>query len=126
MVILIGCASNMKKLSRLPLPENMRGKPLRDRYNYAKRRARSRRRVIVLEHYSGGAALCACCGEKEEVFLTIDHMDNDGATHKKNNGLRGSVDLYRWIIQNDFPKNFQVLCMNCNWAKFKVGKCPHA
>jgi len=32
-----------------------------------------------------------------------------------------------WIRKNNFPKGFQVLCMNCNWGKghSKDNKCPH-
>jgi len=32
-----------------------------------------------------------------------------------------------WIIENDFPKGFQILCHSCNFAKgsSKDNKCPH-
>ena len=30
-----------------------------------------------------------------------------------------------WMIKNNFPKGFQVLCHNCNLAKGFYGKCPH-
>ena len=33
----------------------------------------------VLDHY--GRA-CSCCGETEPAFLTIDHVNNDGAEHR--------------------------------------------
>ena len=32
--------------------------------------------------------------------------------------------LNRWIIQNNFPKGFQILCQNCNFAKGHYEKCP--
>jgi len=35
--------------------------------------------------------------------------------------------LNKWIIKNDFPKYFQILCHNCNAAKAyprNKGKCP--
>ena len=33
--------------------------------------------------------------------------------------------LLKWIIKNNFPKGFQILCHNCNSAKAVYGKCPH-
>ncbi len=80
---------------------------------------RSRYRKDVMGHYGGE---CACCGESEDEFLSIDHKDNDGAKHRRVvNGSR----LYRWLMKNDYPGNFQILCMNCNWAKGRYGMCPH-
>jgi hypothetical protein len=78
-----------------------------------------RRREKVISHYG---KKCKCCGETEMKFLTIDHINNDGAEHKRS---IGGVDLYNWIIKNNFPDTFQVLCWNCNCAKGKYGVCPH-
>jgi hypothetical protein len=36
-----------------------------------------------------------------------------------------NVALYRWLVKNNFPKEFQILCHNCNFAKFRLGTCPH-
>lgn len=71
--------------------------------------------------YSGISPKCACCKESTYEFLSIDHVDNDGAAHRKK--LKSSI--YRWLRQNNYPDGFQILCMNCNWAKGKYGKCPH-
>ena len=30
-----------------------------------------------------GGYQCACCGETEPMFLTIDHVGNDGADHRR-------------------------------------------
>lgn len=80
---------------------------------------RARYRKAVMDHYGGK---CACCGETEDEFLTIDHKDNDGAEHRKSvDGAR----LYRWLMKQGYPTNFQILCMNCNWAKGRYGCCPH-
>lgn len=71
---------------------------------------------------------CECCEETILEFLTIDHINNDGASHRiklfgKNKcGNR----FYKWIIKNNFPKGLQVLCFNCNHGKFiNGGVCPH-
>ena len=37
-------------------------------------------------------------------------------------------DLHNWIIKNNFPDYFQILCQNCNFAKGMKknnNKCPH-
>jgi hypothetical protein len=74
----------------------------------------------VLEAYGGK---CQCCGETEPVFLVVDHINNDGAEHRKQ---LGSKMFYVWLRQNGFPKdNFQLLCWNCNMAKQLLGQCPH-
>jgi len=79
-------------------------------------------RIEVLTHYGGNPPKCACCGEKEIKFLTIDHIGNDGNKHRKELKTRSIV---RWIRNNNYPKGFQVLCWNCNCAKGLWGKCPH-
>ena len=81
----------------------------------------------VFEHYG---TKCACCGETERVFLTIDHVDGGGNQHRKTLRPSGShkassVDFYRWLRKNKYPKGFQTLCRNCNVAKYRFGICPH-
>ena len=59
-------------------------------------------------------------------FLSIDHINNDGATHRKDNRFRGP-NIYSWLKAHNYPKDrFQVLCYNCNLAKAHCGGiCPH-
>jgi hypothetical protein len=87
--------------------------------------SRAKIRLEVLSHYSGGTPKCACCGEREIDFLTIDHVNGGGSAHRRSlGGARGS-GIYPWLRRNDYPDGFQVLCMNCNFAKGKYGTCPH-
>lgn len=80
---------------------------------------------LVLSHYSKGIPSCNCCGEKNIIFLTIDHINNDGAERRRM-GEKHGHKLYAKLIKHDFPKEFQVLCMNCNWGKYQNGGiCPH-
>jgi hypothetical protein len=79
-----------------------------------------------------GGYRCACCGETEPAFLSIDHIKNDGAEHRRQissrpgNGKGASGPTWKWIIDNGFPEGFQVLCMNCNFGKARNGGiCPH-
>lgn len=74
-----------------------------------------------------GGYKCVCCGENNQKFLTIDHIDNNGGFHRKQMRLSGGVShFYKWLKRNDYPNGYQVLCMNCNWGKGKNnGVCPH-
>jgi hypothetical protein len=66
-----------------------------------------RRRQEVIKHYGNK---CNCCGESHLEFLTIDHIQHS------NKGLYGER-LYRYLIRNNFPNGYQVLCWNCNSLK---------
>ena len=81
-------------------------------------------RADTIEHYGGK---CACCGESEPSFLTIDHINGNGNAHRKEIG-RGSVLMYKWLKKNGWPEGYQVLCWNCNCARHlyqNAGVCPH-
>jgi hypothetical protein len=81
--------------------------------------AKQRRRFRVIEAYGG---VCKCCGEAEWKFLSLDHVNNDGAEHRKK---IGQSQIYKWAEDNEYPKTLQLLCYNCNMAKGFYGKCPH-
>jgi len=92
------------------------------------RKYRKRLRMNVLIHYGGNPPKCACCGEDIIEFLTIDHIYGGGDAHRKRvggNRSPSSLVMYRWIIKNNYPEMFQVLCYNCNCAKGCYGYCPH-
>ena len=74
--------------------------------------------------YYGGK--CNCCGENEIRFLCIDHINNDGHKQReKGKYTGGTAGFYYWIKKNDYPKDLQVLCYNCNMAKAFYKICPH-
>lgn len=79
-------------------------------------------RKIVLDHYGGK---CACCGETIQEFLCVDHVFNNGSEHRKEIKRGGGYTINQWLIDNDFPDGFQLLCWNCNMAKSIYGICPH-
>lgn len=87
-----------------------------------RRETQNKRKLEVFNHYGGSK--CACCGETIFEFLTIDHINGGGSQHRKEIGGLGHV-LYRWLIKNNFPDGFQILCYNCNCAKGHFGTCPH-
>ncbi len=76
-------------------------------------------RLIVLEHYGG---CCACCGESRFEFLAIDHIEGNGNKHRKET----TSHMARWIVKNNFPNGFRILCHNCNQALGVYGYCPHS
>ena len=98
------------------------------RNNAPKHRAKSIHQRSKMKHkvYDAyGGFLCACCGETEPKFLSIDHVDNNGAEHRKKIG-EGGDRLLRWLVANQFPEGFQILCANCNQGKkINKGICPH-
>ena len=102
---------------------------------------RDDRRLKILQYYSkqlskSNIPCCRCCGENSHIeFLAIDHiagkkeMDSEPELVKLgySSSLKGRK-LQTWIIKNNFPKGFQILCHNCNYAKGmkrNKNKCPH-
>jgi hypothetical protein len=84
-------------------------------------KCRNKKRLLVLKYYSNNKLECNCCSEKEIKFLSIDHINGGGTQHLK----KIKMSLVDWLIKNNYPKGFQVLCYNCNMAKGIYGKCPH-
>jgi len=101
--------------------------------NKSHRKIRVEIKRETIEAYGGK---CNCCGITEEAFLTIDHIDGRGKDHQKKviskktgigvYRLSGTM-LYKWLKKHGWPKdNYQLLCMNCNFAKsHNPGGCPH-
>ena len=100
----------------------------KDVVNASSRRARLRRKTAAMDAYGGK---CACCGEDNLIFLTIDHINNNGIEHRKaimpNAPHSASGDVtYRWLKDNGYPEGFQCLCFNCNSGRaINGGICPH-
>ncbi len=80
-------------------------------------------RAVCLTAYGGK---CTCCGETEYKFLAFDHINNNGGEMRKNKSHpENGLPLYKWLVKNNFPSEFQLLCHNCNNAKGFYGSCPH-
>ena len=72
--------------------------------------------------YSLGAR-CECCGERDLVFLTFDHKNNDGRKDRRKTGQ--GTGFYWQIIRGKRP-DIRILCFNCNCGREKNGGiCPH-
>ena len=111
------------KRSRAKRPDYYRDQKRR---NQVARRARIKQ--MVLNHYSNGVMKCVCCGESEQDFLTIDHINGGGGQHRISifgDRWTAGARFYNWLVANRFPSGFQLLCMNCNLSKGKHGHCVH-
>ena len=96
-------------------------------------------RLKILQGYSkrlsnSDIPCCNCCGLNEYLdFLALDHITGkkqmDSIPELVKLGYSSKLEnnkLKDWIIKNNFPKGFQILCWNCNISKgySKNNKCP--
>jgi hypothetical protein len=102
-------------------------------YNETSKRRRQQLKLAAFNAYGGPR--CVCCGEDHLEFLSIDHVDQNGAEHRRKlmgekgwsptkNSMCGAT-FYLWLKQNSYPPGFRVLCMNCNFSLSRFGYCPH-
>ena len=84
---------------------------------------RNKRRALKEEVFLAyGGFRCVCCEITLISMLSIDHVKNDGAEHRKQLGSK----LYYFLKRNGYPSGYQVLCWNCNWSKsINNGVCEH-
>ena len=95
----------------------------RERYNKAKSIYRFKTKVEVLSLYSETKLCCAICGYDKNVdALCLDHINDNGAEHRKELGVssRGNssgTTIYERIKALGQLPGLQVLCANCNTIK---------
>lgn len=75
---------------------------------------RQEKRFSIIRHYSPEIK-CQHCGNDDARILQIDHINGGGGVHRKQTG--SSMGNYYWIIKNNFPPGFQILCPNCQMIK---------
>lgn len=94
-------------------------------YAYNAAWSRKRNAVLRAEMLTAYGACCNCCGEREPIFLDLDHVENDGAAHRREVGNNTQVMVQ--LRAQGWPKGrFQLLCCNCNQGKARNGGvCPH-
>jgi hypothetical protein len=119
-----------KRAERDPQWRSREGKKMYQKHktNYADRQRERHRNLkwLVIEQLGGK---CACCGETTMEFLTVDHINGDGAAHRKsiaNTARASSLMIYKDIRNQGFPRDkYRVLCFNCNCSIGCWGYCPH-
>ena len=77
-------------------------------------RLRERERVI-----SAYGSKCNCCGNPNSRVLELDHINNNGKSHRS----KINAPMFRWVVRHGFPKGLQLLCANCHRIKTKYGEC---
>src|SRR5487761_87042 len=77
-------------------------------------------KLLVMKRYGpNGRPECSCCGESQLAFLTLDHIDNDGAVQRR--ALRvdgtkapGGDPWYQYLKKKGLPDlRLQTYCWNC-------------
>lgn len=89
------------------------------------KRYREKARQVIREHYG---RICECCGEANDKFLTIDHINNDGSKQRKS--FSSEQNFYHHVAQRikagNAPTDLRLLCFNCNSGRqLNGGICPH-
>ena len=88
-----------------------------------RRASTSKRRRMKREVIAGYGGACSCCGERRFEFLSIDHVNNDGAEERK---VLAASSMYYKLKRDGFPTaRYRLLCMNCNWSRGRYAECPH-
>lgn len=72
---------------------------------------------LKLECLNNYGKICSC-GETDSIVLTLDHVNDDGFSHRKETNCRG-LNFYLHLRKNNFPQNppLQVLCLTCQYRK---------
>ncbi len=75
-------------------------------------------KIKALMHCSNpiGSLICNNCGEQDIDVLCIDHINGGGNRHNKTLNSQGT-NICLWLIKNNYPEGYQVLCANCNMKK---------
>lgn len=111
------CSCHNKQRS----PESI--KRNRDKHNEYRKEYRQKVKATVVASYGGK---CYCCGETNLDFLTIDHVNNDGAERKRKTSTEKTIfqHLYKREVDLDV---YRVACFNCNCGRVRNnGVCPHS
>lgn len=100
----------------------------KDNREYANELDKARRhdlKEIVVAHYGHRCMCPGGCEVTESAFLTVDHIEKNGGEHRKELGIGGGAAFYRWLIENDFPEGYRVLCYNCHFTRGYFTVCAH-
>lgn len=105
---------------------NYRKKSPKERRAYANT-LRERNKLEVLTHYGKHGKLQCCwrgCAVCDVDMLSLDHIFDDGAKHRKsmvgNRAAFTGKEIYQWVKSNGYPKGFQTLCMNHQTKKQRI------
>jgi hypothetical protein len=109
-----GLCDGCKKIQIAKWRENNKS-----RISEAAKTLRQERRALFIQHYGG---CCELCGLVDDEVMTIDHIWDNGAEHRKEVPANRTLE---WLIKNNFPPGFRMLCFNCNHKAHQVVKEGH-
>ena len=122
-----------KRRARASHARNREARNKVSRKNYRERkhlyRPQQKKYFMALrrEFISAYGGACHCCGETLMSFLTLEHMNNDGAEHRRRVG--SGYGVYYDLRRRGWPKDegITVACFNCNEGRRvnSGGPCPH-
>ncbi len=78
---------------------------------FCERERRQHIKNVVIISFGGK---CVECGETNEDFLCIDHINNDGSEKRATNDHQG---IWRKLFNGMNKEGLQLLCFNCNAEK---------
>lgn len=83
--------------------------------------------LLKLKVYELLGNCCFCCGERNEEFLTIDHVNNDGWKERQFGRSPGVASYYTILKAGANLKDYRILCYNCNCSRHRRQdkKCVH-
>lgn len=100
-----------------------KGIEMAKRYRPYSRNYRRKLKEQVLRHYSLNLKCVGWNGVKcpfdcsDMRCLSIDHIEGGGLEHRKKIRSNNGTGFYRWLRDHNYPKGYQVLCMNCQFIK---------
>lgn len=75
-----------------------------------KREYYERPKEIVLDHYGHKCQWEEGCDVIDSDMLQVDHINGGGNQHRR----QIKTDIYSWLINNNFPLGYRLLCANHN------------
>lgn len=69
--------------------------------------------------YTNGKMKCSYngCDIDDVDLLTIDHIEGGGRKQLRDLKITGGKQFYTWLIRNNFPDGYRVLCFNHNFKE---------
>jgi len=90
----------------------------------------TRKMKLRVKELLGGK--CGCCGVSEMEVLTVDHVfgrKSDPAASITSGRGRDNTRYYKKILKafesGVAPREYALLCFNCNYSKYRGGVCFH-
>lgn len=97
------------------------GQRTREKHNVrikeTKKQAHQKLKTKVFSNYCDNEIICKHCGESDMQVLNLDHIDGGGRKQQKKVG-----GVYGYVVRNNFPSGYQVLCQNCNCVKLHINQ----